>query len=85
MSLKSLFSNQNLDIKIDYQFCGAFGTTDNNLGLIGETDMQNIYLFLSCGANGIINALSGVDIIEQLFNCSTHPLAHLFSPLRILD
>lgn len=85
MSLKSLFSNQNLDIKIDYQFCGAFGTTDNNLGLIGETDMQNIYLFLSCGANGIINALSGVDIIEQLFNCSTHPLAHLFSPLRVLD
>lgn len=83
-SLKFLFPKSE-NLKIDYKFCGAFGTTKNNLGLIGETDTNNIYLFLSCGANGIVNAMVGVDIVEQLFNHSAHPLAHLFSPMRVFD
>ena len=84
-SLCSLFEKNKNEIKIDYKFCGAFGTTDNNLGLIGETDIDNLYLFLSCGANGIINAMNGVDIIEYIFNHKTHPLAHLFTPMRVID
>ena len=54
-------------------------------GLIGETDIDNLYLFLSCGANGIINAMNGVDIIEYIFNHKPHPLAHLFTPMRVID
>lgn len=83
-SLKFLFP-KNDNIQIDYKFCGAFGTTKNNLGLIGETDTNNIYLFLSCGANGIVNAMEGVNIVEYLFNHKTHPLAHLFSLMRVFD
>lgn len=84
-SLCSLFEKNKNEIQIDYKFCGAFGTTDNNLGLIGETDIDNLYLFLSCGANGIINAMNGVDIIEYIFNHKPHPLAHLFTPMRVID
>ena len=84
-SLCALFENSKNEIKIDYKFCGAFGTTDNNLGLIGETDVENLYLFLSCGANGILNAMNGVDIIEYIFNHRQHPLAHLFTPMRVID
>ena len=84
-TLCSLFEKDKTQIKIDYKFCGAFGTTDNNLGLIGETDIDNLYLFLSCGANGIINAINGVEMIENMFNHKQHPLAHLFTPMRVID
>lgn len=30
-------SNQ---IEVDYKFCGAFGSTNNNLGLIGQTKIS---------------------------------------------
>ncbi len=63
-NLKELFPNIENEVQIDYKFCGAFGTTDNNLGLIGKTEDENILYFFSCGANGIINAMFGVELIE---------------------
>lgn len=69
-------------IKVDYSFCGYFGWTDNNLGLIGETEIPNIYDFISCGANGVINAFAGVQIILDEFNYIENPFSKLFSPIR---
>ena len=69
--------------KVDYKFCGAFGTTSNNMGLIGESQIDNdILLFISCGANGIINAMVGVEILEDILNNKINPLSVLFSPKR---
>jgi len=80
--LKKMFNFKDSEIKIDYKFCGAFGQTENNLGLIGQTENPNIYLMISSGANGVINAMYGVEILDGLINNKPKPLSHLFSPLR---
>lgn len=69
-------------IIVDYAFCGYFGWTDNNLGLIGESKIPNVYYMISCGANGVINAFAGVDILLDLFAHFSNPLTPLFSPTR---
>ena len=81
-SLKQMFPKYSDKIKIAYKFCGAFGITDNNLGLIGKSHDPNVLYFLSCGANGIINALFGVDLLNDIFNNKINPLERAFSPLR---
>ena len=82
-SLFELFPNLKDKIKIDYKFCGAFGTTNSNLGLIGESGIdKDILLFISCGANGIINAIAGAEIIDDLLQNKNNPLTSLFSPKR---
>ena len=80
--LKKMLVEYADNIKVDYKFCGAFGTTNNNLGLIGQTENPNLYYFLSAGANGIINAMSGVKIIEDLLENKENQFTKLFSPLR---
>ncbi len=80
--LQNMFPNFKEKIKIDYCFCGAFGMTENNMGLIGR-DSNGIINFLSCGANGIINAFKGVEIVENLLkNIPTKIYENIFSPLR---
>ena len=78
--LCALFPNEN--IEIDYKFCGYFGWTDNNLGLIGESKEPDIYYMISCGANGVINAISGAQLLLDIFKNKQNPLSPLFSPLR---
>ena len=69
------------ETKIEYKFCGCFGSTPNNLGLIGESKIDDdILLFISCGANGIINAMAGVDVIKDILLRKNNPLIPLFSP-----
>lgn len=81
--LFELFPSLKDNIKIDYQFCGAFGTTNNNLGLIGTSDIDDdILFFISCGANGIINAMAGTEIIEDILNGNSNKLEKIFSPKR---
>ncbi len=70
-------------IEIEYEFCGFFAETKNNLGLIGEDGSGLIY-FLSCGANGIINAFYGVEIVEDILKGEKNKFSHLFAPLREL-
>ena len=78
--LFKLFPNL-ANTKIDYKFCGAFGTTNNNMGLIGTSPTDNNLLyFISCGANGIINAISGIDIILDILQNKQNSLAKIFSP-----
>ncbi len=80
--LCKLFPNRK-DIKIDYKFCGCFGTTPNNLGLIGESKFDDdILLFISCGANGIINAMKGIEVIEDILQHKDNKLIKIFSPKR---
>ncbi len=69
-------------IETEYEFCGVFGSTPNNLGLIGRSENPNILYFLSAGANGIINAMSGAKLIEDLLKNRENPLKNLFSPMR---
>ena len=64
-----LFPNLKDKVEIEYKFCGAFGTTSNNMGLIGKSTIDdNLLLFISCGANGIINAMTGIELIEDILN-----------------
>lgn len=80
--LQNMFPNFKEKIKIEYCFCGAFGMTENNMALIGR-DNNEIINFLSCGANGIINAFKGVEIVENLLkNIPTKIYENIFSPLR---
>jgi len=81
-SLKQLFPENANKISISNKFCGLFGTTKNNLGLIGESKTKNLFYFISCGANGIINAMFGVELLEDLFSGRQNELASQFSPLR---
>lgn len=69
-------------IQITHKFCGLFGQTKNNLGLIGRLEKENHLLFSSSGANGIINAFCGVEIIEDILSGKKHQFEDIFSPLR---
>lgn len=69
-------------IQITHKFCGLFGQTKNNLGMVGRLEKENHLLFSSSGANGIINAFCGVEIIEDILSGKKHELENVFSPLR---
>ena len=71
-------------IAVDYAFSGLFGQTKNNLGLIGKSDQKDIYYFTSCGANGIINAVYGAKLIEDLLENEFNALEKVFSPTRYI-
>ena len=81
-NLKKLMPDIQDKIEVEYSFAGLFATTDNNLGVVGQSSNPDIYYFLSCGANGIINTFCGVEIIEDLLQNKVHKLVHLFSPTR---
>ncbi|MEG1582193.1 MAG: FAD-dependent oxidoreductase, partial [Clostridia bacterium] len=84
IDLKNLLPKYAKQIKLSTSFCGCFGSTDNNLGLIGKTTHKNLFYFFSCGANGIINSFTGSDIILSLLENKHHKLEKLFSPLRTI-
>lgn len=77
-----LFPELRDKIQITHKFCGLFGQTKNNLGLIGRLEKENHLLFSSSGANGIINAFCGVEIIEDILSGKKHQFEDIFSPLR---
>lgn len=82
--LKKLFPNLTDKIKVEFKFCGCFGTTDDNLGIIGKSGIdEDLLLFISCGANGIINAMIGVELIEDILKNKNNELSVLFSPNRM--
>lgn len=81
-NLKAMFPEIADKIRIDYRFCGHFAATDNNLGVIGESSINNLFYFLSCGANGIINAFYGTELIIDLLEKRQNELARLFSPFN---
>ncbi|GEM_PF-6923917 len=78
----ALFPELGGKIQITHKFCGLFGQTKNNLGIIGRLEKENHLLFSSSGANGIINAFCGVEIIEDILSGKKHQFEDIFSPLR---
>lgn len=64
--LKNSFPN--LDISIEYRYCGAFASTQDNLGFLGK-DPKNSKLWygLGYGANGILFAILGGIMLSKLY------------------
>lgn len=81
-NLIKILKNYNLNITSEYEFCGLFASTENNLGVVGQSKFKNIYYFLSCGANGIINTFCGIEIIKDLLEGKSNEFEKYFSPLR---
>lgn len=80
-TLVEMFPDYADEIQIDYKFCGAFASTENNIGLIGK-DEDGIINFISCGANGITNAMIGIEVIQDILKNKPNPYLDIFSPLR---
>lgn len=81
-NLNKILKRNNLNFTSEYEFCGLFASTENNLGIIGQSKFKNIYYFLSCGANGIINTFCGIEIIKDLLEGKSNEFEKYFSPLR---
>jgi len=64
--LKNLFPK--LNIEIEYRYCGAFASTDDNVGFLGK-DPKNTKLWycLGYGANGILFAVLGGMMLSKLY------------------
>jgi glycine/D-amino acid oxidase-like deaminating enzyme len=75
--LKKLFPN--LNIEIEYRYCGAFASTQDNLGFLGK-DPKNTKLWycLGYGANGILFAVLGGMMLSKLYLGEVHEDIHLF-------
>lgn len=66
--LKEMFP-QILDIKREYSYCGAFASTQDNLGFIGpDPRHENLWYCLGYGANGILFAILGGVMLSKLYN-----------------
>lgn len=79
-----MFPDLENKLQIEYKFCGVFGATENNLGIIGKSlKSDNILYFLSCGANGIINAMFGRHLINDILENKPNEFEILFSPKRL--
>lgn len=64
--LKDLFKN--LNIEVEYKYCGAFASTQDNLGFIGkEPKNKKLWYCLGYGANGILFAILGGMMLSKLY------------------
>lgn len=83
--LKTMFPSIANKLNIEYSFCGAFGSTRNNVGYIGKVT-DKTYYYLSMGANGIVNAFATIDmIIDELKTGTENSKLKYFSPRRNED
>lgn len=56
------------DIDIDYKYCGAFASTQDNLGFIGpDKNHKHLWYCLGYGANGILFAILGGMMLSKLY------------------
>ncbi|WP_073337595.1 NAD(P)/FAD-dependent oxidoreductase [Clostridium grantii] len=64
--LKNMFPHLNIDV--EYRYCGAFASTQDNLGFLGK-DPKNSKLWygLGYGANGILYAVLGGMMLSKLY------------------
>lgn len=75
--LKSLFPNLNIDI--EYKYCGAFASTQDNLGFIGEEPTNSkLWYCLGYGANGILFAILGGMMLSKLYSGEVDKDLNLF-------
>ncbi|MEG2538250.1 MAG: FAD-dependent oxidoreductase [Clostridium sp.] len=75
--LKDLFPDYNIDI--EYRYCGAFASTQDNLGFIGpDPKHKNLWYCLGYGANGILFAILGSMMLTSLYKGETPEYMDLF-------
>ncbi len=66
--LKTLFPQMKADIQVDYAYGGAFASTKDDLGFIGPDPAQpHLWYCLGYGANGILFALLGGEILAKYY------------------
>lgn len=79
--LSSLFPEAKAEI--EYEYCGAFATTKDNLGFIGEDpDNRKLWYCLGYGANGILFAILGGLFLSKLYLGEEDKNMNLFKPDR---
>lgn len=65
--LKTMFPKIK-DIEIEYKYCGAFTSTQDNLGFIGKDPKnEKLWFDLGYGANGILFAILGGQMLSKLY------------------
>ncbi|MBE6067047.1 MAG: FAD-binding oxidoreductase [Clostridium lundense] len=75
--LKNLFPN--LNIEIEYRYCGAFASTQDNLGFLGkDPNNSKLWYCLGYGANGILFAVLGGMMLSKLYLGEVHEDLRLF-------
>ncbi|MEF9951109.1 MAG: FAD-dependent oxidoreductase [Clostridium sp.] len=75
--LKDLFPQYPIDI--EYRYCGAFASTQDNLGFVGpDPKHNNLWYCLGYGANGILFAILGAIMLTQLYKGETPNNIDLF-------
>lgn len=79
--LKNLFPK--LKIDIEYRYCGAFASTQDNLGFLGK-DPKNSKLWycLGYGANGILFSVLGGMMLSKLYSGEVNKDLKLFKVNR---
>lgn len=76
--LKSMFKDID-DIEIDYRYCGAFASTQDNLGFIGkDPNNDKLWYDLGYGANGILFAILGGIMLSDLHKGKINENMNLF-------
>ncbi len=67
------------NIEIEYEYCGCFTSTPDNLGFIGP-DLQHKQLWycLGYGANGILFDILGAKMLTKLYRDEVDPNMRLF-------
>lgn len=65
--MKTLFPEIR-DIEVQYKYCGAFTSTQDNLGFIGkDPDNDRLWFDLGYGANGILFGILGGMMLSELY------------------
>lgn len=83
--VQRLFPDCADSMRIDYGFCGAFSATGNNLAVIGESpDDSGIWYNLGYGANGIVYAVYGAQMLAGMHAGRRDKYAPYFSPSRAI-
>ena len=56
------------DIEVEYKYCGAFDSTNDNLGFVGkDPNSDKLWYGLGYGANGILFAILGGVMLSELY------------------
>ncbi|PHV70486.1 FAD-dependent oxidoreductase [Sporanaerobium hydrogeniformans] len=70
-------------IELDYAYCGAFASTPDNLGFIGEDPKhKSLWYCLGYGANGILFAILGGMMLSKLYQGEVSKDLELFKVNR---
>ncbi len=77
--LKTLFPAMKDAITIDYAYGGAFASTKDDLGFVGpDPTHEHLWYCLGYGANGILFALLGAEMLTKLYQGTVDEAMQVF-------